>query len=132
MSDTHEEHHTNYVKIWGILLVLLAASVAGPEAAKLLPSAEDGSNSTLQVILILTTAFGIAVVSSDLQSKGGATTRAASRYDTSKAGPTSLKAIPGRKKMLLMVVPSAIANTPSSDISFLRVSDLGAAIRFFQ
>ena len=26
-----EQHHTNYVKIWGILLVLLVISVLGPE-----------------------------------------------------------------------------------------------------
>ncbi len=51
MSDhdhDHEEHHTNYVKIWGILLGLLAVSVIGPMFE-------------IQW-LTLVTAFGIAVV----------------------------------------------------------------------
>ena len=50
MSE-HEEHQhptSHYVKIWGILLVLLAVSVAGP---------------TLEIQWVtLLTAFGIAVV----------------------------------------------------------------------
>ncbi len=46
---TAESHgHTNYVKIWGILLVLLVISLVGPE---------------LEIpVLTLITAFGIAVV----------------------------------------------------------------------
>ena len=48
MSEEHAEHHTNYVKIWAILVVLLAISVAGPE---------------LEILWItLITAFGIAFV----------------------------------------------------------------------
>lgn len=47
MSAEHHEH-PNYVKIWGILLVLLAISVIGPE---------------LEIrVVTLITAFGIAVV----------------------------------------------------------------------
>ena len=47
MSDEHA-HHTNYVKIWGILLVLLVISVAGP---------------MLEIrVVTLITAFGIACV----------------------------------------------------------------------
>ncbi|MEE3328051.1 MAG: cytochrome C oxidase subunit IV family protein [Myxococcota bacterium] len=43
-----EEHHTSYVKIWAILVVLLAISVAGPE---------------LEILWVtLVTAFGIAFV----------------------------------------------------------------------
>ena len=49
MSEEHTEHsHTNYVKIWGILLVLLIVSVVG---------AESGIK-----WIILITAFGIAIV----------------------------------------------------------------------
>lgn len=49
MSEEHTEHpHTNYVKIWGILLVLLIVSVVG---------AESGIKA-----VVLLTAFGIAVV----------------------------------------------------------------------
>jgi len=45
-------HHTNYVKIWGILCVLLVISVAGP---------------FLGIRLVtLITAFGIAVVKADM------------------------------------------------------------------
>jgi caa(3)-type oxidase subunit IV len=45
---SEEEPHTNYVKIWAILVVLLAVSVAGPE---------------LEIWwLTLVTAFGIALV----------------------------------------------------------------------
>ena len=40
--------HTNYVKVWGILLVLLAISIAGPMLG--------------HPIITLFTAFGIAVV----------------------------------------------------------------------
>jgi len=47
-AAAHPAHHTNYVKIWGILLVLLAISIAGP---------------TLGIRwLTLMTAFGIAIV----------------------------------------------------------------------
>lgn len=49
MSEEHKEHsHTNYVKIWGILLVLLIVSVVGPM--------------TGIKAIILITAFGIAIV----------------------------------------------------------------------
>lgn len=43
-----EAHHTNYVKIWGILLVLLVVSVVGPMLG--------------HPVLTLVTAFGIAFV----------------------------------------------------------------------
>jgi caa(3)-type oxidase subunit IV len=45
MSETH---HTNYVKIWGILCVLLVVSLVGPELG-------------IRVVTLLT-AFGIAIV----------------------------------------------------------------------
>jgi caa(3)-type oxidase subunit IV len=48
MSAEHAEHHTNYVKIWAILLVLLVISIVGPMFE-------------IQV-LTLVTAFGIALV----------------------------------------------------------------------
>ena len=42
------EHHTNYVKVWGILLALLVVSVLGP---------------LLEIrVVTLVTAFGIAIV----------------------------------------------------------------------
>ena len=48
MSEEAHVHHGNYVKIWAILVVLLAISVAGPE---------------LEIrVVTLITAFGIAVV----------------------------------------------------------------------
>jgi caa(3)-type oxidase subunit IV len=43
-----EAHHTNYVKIWAILLVLLVLSVIGPELG-------------IRVVTLIT-AFGIAIV----------------------------------------------------------------------
>ena len=46
--DGHGAHHTNYVKIWGILLGLLVVSVVGPMLG--IP------------VLTLITAFGIAIV----------------------------------------------------------------------
>ncbi len=50
-----ELHHPNYVKIWGILLVLLAVSIAGP---------------TLEIKAVtLITAFGIAIVKAYLVAK---------------------------------------------------------------
>ncbi|MGH0032730.1 MAG: cytochrome C oxidase subunit IV family protein [Myxococcota bacterium] len=50
-----EEHHTNYVKIWAILLGLLVVSVIGPEFGIRW--------------LTLVTAFGIAVVKAYLVAK---------------------------------------------------------------
>lgn len=47
-SPAHEGHHTNYVKIWGILLVLLFVSVTGPMLG-------------IRVVTLIT-AFGIAFV----------------------------------------------------------------------
>lgn len=44
--------HPNYVKVWAILLVLLAISVAGPEV---------GAATGIQAITLIT-AFGIAIV----------------------------------------------------------------------
>ncbi len=52
---TDETHHTNYVKIWAILCVLLAISIAGP---------------LLEIrIVTLITAFGIAVVKAYMVAK---------------------------------------------------------------
>lgn len=49
MSSAHADHpHTNYVKIWGILLVLLVISILGPELK--------------MPVVTLITAFGIAFV----------------------------------------------------------------------
>ena len=49
MSEEHEHHeHPNYVKIWAILLVLLAISVIGPMFE-------------IQIVTLIT-AFGIACV----------------------------------------------------------------------
>jgi caa(3)-type oxidase subunit IV len=66
MSDTHAAdaghggaahttHHYNYVKIWGVLLVLLVLSVLGPIVA-------SNMEPTTKLVLTLTTAFGIAFV----------------------------------------------------------------------
>ena len=55
MSEEHAHEHPSYVKIWGILTVLLVVSIIGPEAG-------------IQW-LTLTTAFGIAVVKAYLVAK---------------------------------------------------------------
>ena len=47
-APAHDGHHTSYVKIWGVLLVLLVVSVAGPMAG-------------IRVVTLIT-AFGIAIV----------------------------------------------------------------------
>ena len=47
-EPSHEGHHTSYVKIWGILLVLLVVSVTGPMLG-------------IRVVTLIT-AFGIAIV----------------------------------------------------------------------
>ncbi len=56
-ADSHEHHdHTqHYVKIWGVLLVLLVISIAGPMFEVL--------------IVTLVTAFGIAIVKAYLVAK---------------------------------------------------------------
>lgn len=49
MSEAeHEEHRVEYIKVWGVLLVLLVVSVLGPMAE-------------IQVLTLIT-AFGIAIV----------------------------------------------------------------------
>jgi caa(3)-type oxidase subunit IV len=53
-DHAHGDHTAQYVKIWAILLVLLAVSVAGPEVASHLGS--------LELPFKLFTAFGIAVI----------------------------------------------------------------------
>jgi len=53
-DHAHADHSAGYIKIWAILLVLLAVSVAGPEVAKYFGS--------LELAVKLFTAFGIAVV----------------------------------------------------------------------
>ena len=56
MSEEHaEEHHTNYVKIWAILVVLLGVSIAGPFFG--------------HPVVTLVTAFGIAVVKAYMVAK---------------------------------------------------------------
>jgi caa(3)-type oxidase subunit IV len=50
-----EEHHTSYVKIWGLLLVLLAVSVAGPMLG-------------IRIVTLIT-AFGIAIVKAYIVAK---------------------------------------------------------------
>ncbi len=53
--EEHAAHEVNYVKIWAILLVLLAVSLAGP---------------TLEIkIVTLLTAFGVAIVKAYLVAK---------------------------------------------------------------
>jgi caa(3)-type oxidase subunit IV len=47
-TDQHSEHHPNYFKIYGILLVLLMVSIAGPMVG-------------IKAVTLIT-AFGIAVV----------------------------------------------------------------------
>ena len=54
-TEAHAAHHTNYVKIWAILLVLLVISVAGP---------------FLEIFWVtLITAFGIAIVKAYMVAK---------------------------------------------------------------
>ena len=50
-----ELHHPNYVKIWAILLVLLAISIAGPFVG-------------IQLVTLIT-AFGIAIIKAYLVAK---------------------------------------------------------------
>jgi caa(3)-type oxidase subunit IV len=54
-AASHEHAHPNYVKIWGILVVLLCISVAGPFLG--------------HPIVTLVTAFGIAAVKAYLVAK---------------------------------------------------------------
>jgi caa(3)-type oxidase subunit IV len=51
----HDTHHGNYVRIWGILLILLVISVAGPFLG--------------HPVVTLVTAFGIAIVKAYLVAK---------------------------------------------------------------
>ena len=51
-SENHDGHHTNYVKIWAILLGLLVVSVVGPMFGVR--------------IVTLVTAFGIAIVKASM------------------------------------------------------------------
>ena len=55
MSEHEHEHHRNYVKIWGILVVLLIISVLGPLVGIKL--------------VTLFTAFGIAVIKAYMVAK---------------------------------------------------------------
>jgi caa(3)-type oxidase subunit IV len=59
-DDTHHDSH--YIKIWGILCVLLVVSVIGPEVAKHTPA-------TLGKYIVLFTAFGIAFVKAYMVAK---------------------------------------------------------------
>jgi caa(3)-type oxidase subunit IV len=56
-------HHGNYVRIWAILLGLLAVSVAGPLVAALI------EHRPTALALTLSTAFGIAVVKAYMVAK---------------------------------------------------------------
>ncbi|MFO0723063.1 MAG: cytochrome C oxidase subunit IV family protein [Myxococcota bacterium] len=47
-TEAHPQHHTNYVKIWAILVALLVVSVIGPMLG--------------HPVLTLVTAFGIAFI----------------------------------------------------------------------
>ena len=67
MSEEHM-HHPNYVKIWAILVVLLAISVAGPMVG--------------MRWLTLITAFGIAIVKAYIVVKNFMHINAAQRYVT--------------------------------------------------
>ena len=68
MSAEHAHHHPNYVKVWGILLVLLVISILGPE---------------LEIqIVTLVTAFGIAVVKAYLVARNFMHINIARRYVT--------------------------------------------------
>jgi caa(3)-type oxidase subunit IV len=55
--DAHAHPDSFYVRIWGILMVMLVISVAGPELAHRLVS-----NETIAFVIVLFTAFGIAIV----------------------------------------------------------------------
>ena len=61
-----EMHHPNYVKIWGILVVLLAISIAGPFIG-------------IRVVTLIT-AFGIALVKAYLVAKNFMHLNAQPRY----------------------------------------------------
>ncbi|MDH3520636.1 MAG: cytochrome C oxidase subunit IV family protein [Myxococcales bacterium] len=67
MSEAHE-HHTNYVKIWAILVALLCVSVIGPMFG-------------IKVVTLLT-AFGIAVVKAYMVAKNFMHVNLAPRYVT--------------------------------------------------
>lgn len=54
-AHAHAAHHTNYVKIWGILVVLLVVSVVGPMFG-------------IRVVTLIT-AFGIALVKAYMVAK---------------------------------------------------------------
>jgi caa(3)-type oxidase subunit IV len=55
--DAHAHPDSFYIRIWGILLVMLVISVAGPELAHRVVS-----NETVAFVIVLFTAFGIAIV----------------------------------------------------------------------
>jgi len=67
MSEEHT-HHPDYVKIWGILVVLLAISVAGPMIG-------------IKAVTLIT-AFGVACVKAYLVAKNFMHINAAQRYVT--------------------------------------------------
>lgn len=58
-----QTHHGNYVRIWAILLGLLAVSVAGPLVAALI------EHRPTALAITLSTAFGIAVVKAYMVAK---------------------------------------------------------------
>ena len=58
----HEHSVKPYIKVYFILLGLFLVSVAGPMVADFMPHAEGGGRTSVQLILILVTAFGIAFI----------------------------------------------------------------------
>ena len=62
-GHAHEDHSSHYIKIWGVLVGLLFVSVAGPALAEFMPEG------TARLVLVLTTAFGIAFVKAYLVMK---------------------------------------------------------------
>ena len=74
--DAHGEHshHGNYVRVWAILLALLAVSVAGPIVASFL------EHRATALALTLSTAFGIAVVKAYMVAKNFMHINFAQRY----------------------------------------------------
>jgi len=62
-GQAEHTHHGNYVRIWAILLALLAVSVAGPLVAAVI------EHRPTALAITLSTAFGIAVVKAYMVAK---------------------------------------------------------------
>ncbi len=59
----HETHHGDYVRIWGVLMLLLVVSVIGPIVASFI------EHRPTALAVTLSTAFGIAVVKAYMVAK---------------------------------------------------------------